>query len=156
MDLKIQFDAAAVLRAMERAPDSTVEEMRRAILESCRLVQQGAREKHKFRARTGMLERAIDYHVDISKCEGVIEIDSAVAPYGKWVHQGTSPHLIVPKNKQSLRWAGAGGKFIFAKKVHHPGTKKDEFLYEAAERSRIEINAIFARHIDTATKEAGL
>lgn len=156
MDLKIQFDAAAVLRAMERAPNSTAEEMRRALLESCRLVQQGAREKHRFRTKTGMLERAVDYHVDGNKCEGIIEIDSGVAPYGKWVHGGTRPHVIVPKDKHSLRWAGAGNKFIFAKKVHHPGTEKDEFLYEAAERSRVEINAIFARHIDKATKEAGL
>jgi hypothetical protein len=156
MDMKIQFDASAVLQALERAPTTTVEEIRRALLESCRLVQQKAREKHRFRTKTGMLERSIDYQVDEGKCEGVIQINPTIAPYGKYVHTGTRPHDIVPKDKHSLRWAGPGNKFIFAKRVHHPGTQKDEFLYEAAEQSRVEINAIFARHIDKATKEAGL
>lgn len=156
MDMNIQFDAAAVLRAVEHSPVVVADEMRHALLESCRLVQQGAREKHRFRARTGMLERSIKYQVNEGKCEGVIQIDSTIAPYGNYVHTGTRPHIIVPKNKHSLRWAGSGNRFIFSKKVRHPGTAPDEFLYQAAENSRLEINAIFARHIDKATKEAGL
>jgi hypothetical protein len=42
------------------------------------------------------------------------------APQALWVHWGTRPHVIKPKNKKALRWAGSGA-FSFAKKVHHPG-----------------------------------
>ena len=102
-----------------------------------------------------MLERSVDYHVLPGTLEGVIEIDPAVAPYGHWVHTGTRPHDIFPRNKQALRWT-ADNSFRFAKRVHHPGTQPDEFLYEAAERGRAEVNAIFSRHTDEALRKAGL
>lgn len=53
------------------------------------------------------------------------------APHALFVHWGTKPHTIRPKNKQTLRWP-VGGKFIFAKEVHHPGTKPDKWLERAA------------------------
>jgi len=125
-----------------------------------------------------MLEKAIDYTVDAAKCEGIIGINPIIAPYGHWVHKGTKAHDIFPKNKKCLRWVTAvggkqalgpgtyqnmrngkyraGSEFALAKHVHHPGTKPDEFLYQAAERSRGEINAIFGRHVDEAQRKAGL
>jgi hypothetical protein len=155
MDIKFQVDAEATLDAFRASPKTTAEEIRRALLESCRLVQSESRAKHKFRSKTGMLEKAIDYKVDAAKCKGIISIDSAVAPYGHWVHTGTKAHDIFPKSKKSLRWVNKNG-FAFAKHVRHPGTKPDEFLYQAAERSRGEINAIFGRHVDEAQRKAGL
>ncbi len=53
------------------------------------------------------------------------------APHAKFVLFGTKPHLIKPKKKKILRWAG-GGAFHFAKVVHHPGNKPDDWIKRAA------------------------
>ena len=189
MDVKFDIDARAVLAAARASPRTTVDEMRRGLLEACRLIQSESRAKHRFRSKTGMLEKSVSYQVDIGKVEGVIELSPSVASYGHWVHTGTRPHDISPKNKRALRWATfiginkgisaeaykkmrmtsgynyetgkdsrfrRGTEFAFAKHVHHPGTKPDEFLYEAAARSRMEINAIFGRHTQEALRKAGL
>lgn len=156
MRLKVNFDAQAALQAMERSPEKTVNQMRQALNEACRLVQRGARANHRFTARTGMLERAVQFRINAGKCEGIVNISPTIAPYGKYVHEGTRRHEIRAKNKRFLRFIGRGGEFVFRKKVMHPGTTRDQFLYNSAERSRAEINAIFARHVQQAVREAGL
>jgi hypothetical protein len=60
-----------------------------------------------------------------------ISHDSRIAPYARFVHDGTKPHAIFPRNKKALRWA-AGGAFHFAGKVNHPGTKPDKWMERAA------------------------
>ena len=74
---------------------------------------------------------------------------------GKSAEVVTLVHDIRPKDKRALRWVGKNG-FVFAKVVHHPGTKADPFLYEAAENERININAIFDRYTSEAIRKAGL
>ena len=53
------------------------------------------------------------------------------APHALFVHWGARPHVIRPKNKKALRWP-AGGKFAFAREVHHPGYKGDAWMARAA------------------------
>lgn len=69
--------------------------------------------------------------------------DSRVAPYARFVHDGTRPHLIVPNKKKILRWA-SGGLFHFAKVVHHPGNKPDKWMERAAAKAP----AIFQQHLE--------
>jgi len=52
------------------------------------------------------------------------------APHALFVHWGTRPHVIKPKNKKSLRWV-SGNRFIFAKFVNHPGYKGDPYMVRA-------------------------
>jgi len=40
--------------------------------------------------------------------------------YGKYLEEGTPPHVIRPKNKKALYWRGAAH---LVKKVNHPGTE---------------------------------
>lgn len=56
--------------------------------------------------------------------------DLQVAPHALFVHWGTRPHVIRPKDKQALRWVSGDG-FAFAKIVHHPGYKGDPYLLRA-------------------------
>jgi hypothetical protein len=61
-----------------------------------------------------------------------------------FLEMGTKPHDIVPRNKKMLSWttgkrlsgrarSGKGaGQRIFAKRVHHPGTKAQPFLLPGA------------------------
>lgn len=53
------------------------------------------------------------------------------APHAVFVHFGTKAHVIRPKNKKVLRWAG-GGLFHFAKQVKHPGNAADPWMTRAA------------------------
>lgn len=50
--------------------------------------------------------------------------------YAIYVHEGTRPHTIRPNTAKALRFE-AGGGIVFAKVVHHPGTKAQPFLRNA-------------------------
>lgn len=51
--------------------------------------------------------------------------------YGMDVHAGTKPHVIVPKNKSVLRFPNKAGTIVYARKVNHPGTKPNPYLWQA-------------------------
>lgn len=57
--------------------------------------------------------------------------DLQVAPHARFVHDGTRPHVIRPKDRLALRWP-IPGKFAFAKKVNHPGYAGDAWIDRAA------------------------
>lgn len=46
------------------------------------------------------------------------------------VNDGTRPHIIRPKNAKTLRFK-VGGRVVYAKVVHHPGTRPRPFLDRA-------------------------
>lgn len=50
--------------------------------------------------------------------------------YADMVHGGTRPHIIRPRRAQVLRFQ-VGGRVVFAKVVHHPGTRARPFLDRA-------------------------
>lgn len=50
--------------------------------------------------------------------------------YAPMVHDGTRPHTIRPKRAQALRFR-IGGRVVYAKVVHHPGTRPRPFLDQA-------------------------
>jgi hypothetical protein len=110
-------------------------------------------------------------------------LDEGIASYGKFVHDGTKPHEIRAKNKQALHFV-MGGKSWFVPKrpyignkiknpywaklkeqganisfkghVNHPGTKPDQFLYNAATAKTDEVLKTINTAIDTAYRKAGV
>lgn len=54
----------------------------------------------------------------------------ARADYAVAVHEGSKPHVIRPRRAKALSWKGAGGR-VFAKIVHHPGSKPRPWLVNA-------------------------
>lgn len=53
-------------------------------------------------------------------------------PVGRYVHEGTDPHVILPRNGPYLVfWSAAAGRVVYAKRVMHPGTKPNRWLTEA-------------------------
>lgn len=74
------------------------------------------------------------YHKKLNANTYEIGADKNRASYAIFVHNGTKPHEIRPKNRKFLRWSGGSG-FIFAKKVTHPGYKGDKFLINAVKKS---------------------
>lgn len=56
----------------------------------------------------------------------------ARAPYALYVHEGTGPHLILPRPpRRFLRFTAAGG-VVFAREVRHPGYRGNAFLRDGA------------------------
>lgn len=50
--------------------------------------------------------------------------------YAAFVNDGTRPHIIRPKNARALRFR-VGGQIVYARVVHHPGTRPNPFLDRA-------------------------
>lgn len=50
--------------------------------------------------------------------------------YAPMVNDGTKPHIIRPRTKKALKFK-MGGKTVYAKVVHHPGTRARPFLDRA-------------------------
>ena len=71
--------------------------------------------------KTGNLKKDIQVFDD--RIEGLeIEVgNTKLAPYAKFVHDGTAPHVIKPKKMKALANVKTGQ--MFGKKVNHPGTK---------------------------------
>ncbi|MFD8509719.1 hypothetical protein ACFV27_01035 [Streptomyces antimycoticus] len=64
--------------------------------------------------------------------QGVIVCDH---PAVRFVLDGTRPHVIRPRRAKALRF-DSGGRTVFAKVVHHPGTEPNNFLAEALREGR--------------------
>jgi HK97 gp10 family phage protein len=56
-----------------------------------------------------------------------------VAPYAGFVEFGTKPHIIRPKSPGGVLAFKIGGRQVFAKMVHHPGTKPQPYVRPAFE-----------------------
>lgn len=94
-------------------------------------VQTGA--KVYVRKRTRALERSIVTRTEAGPLQLVTTIGTDLR-YAMWEHEGTRPHVILPRNRKVLRFpvGGAGGfSVVFARKVNHPGTKGSFFLARA-------------------------
>lgn len=83
---------------------------------------------------TGRMAQAIKE--DPITSDGPFRVTGSVtshAPYSVFVHEGTRPHVIRPRNASALRFK-AGGETIFASSVNHPRTRARPFLTNAVAR----------------------
>lgn len=126
--------------------------LRQAVKESANAVQDYAAEHHEFHSHTSALEQSVDTAFIHGGMTGRVFLNTRRAPYGPFVHEGTPPHIIRPKNRQALRWV-AGADFVFSRNVHHPGYRGDPFLYNALDAMNEEIDRIFDRYITLALEE---
>lgn len=130
------------LTATQKLPDQAIRDLSQYIFDRA---EKGAG-KH---AKTGALERSL-YN---KKITGGREVGHAaqVAPYARFVHWGTRPHVIQPKKRKALRWP-VDGKFIFAKRVHHPGYKGDPWLLKAVDEASRNFDQIVAGSLKKVSK----
>lgn len=144
-----------LIQAFERSPEVFTKHVKLALNQNLRDIQVEAKQIHRFIARTGMLEKAIQTKDADQNLSGSVYLDTNIAKYANFVHGGTKRHLITPTNRTSLRWATGGG-FKFAKKVMHPGTKSDEFIYQALENKQASIQQRYSDAVNKARIEVGL
>ena len=68
------------------------------------------------------------------------------AYYAPYVEYGTRPHMIYPRKARALRFE-VRGKVIFAKYVHHPGTKPQYVMRRSVEEVLKEFRRILRRKV---------
>lgn len=114
------------LRRLVRARGSTA---RRKLEERTARVAQYAR-----REAPGSMGDYVDWRVveDGRGLHGVVTCDH---PAVKFVLDGTRPHVIRPRRAKALRFE-VGGEVVFAKRVRHPGTRKNDFMGRALRLGR--------------------
>jgi hypothetical protein len=82
----------------------------------------------RFRPIPGRLKQDITKNwVTDARGNLTIAIGSSL-PYAMLHHDGTRPHVILPRTKRVLRWVGDDGRVYFARAVHHPGTQPNRYL----------------------------
>ncbi|MSN96772.1 HK97 gp10 family phage protein [Campylobacter sp. FMV-PI01] len=77
--------------------------------------------------KTGNLKKDIQVFDDGMDEFKISVGNTTITPYAKFVHFGTRPHLITPKNKRVLASRAA----IYGKLVRHPGTGANPYLSRA-------------------------
>ena len=86
--------------------------------------------------RTGRLRASI--HADPPRFVSPMLVSAPVtasAPYARYVHEGTRPHVIRARRGGALRfhWDKVGREVFFAS-VQHPGSRANPFMMTAARR----------------------
>jgi hypothetical protein len=67
-------------------------------------------------------------------------------PYVNYIEFGTAPHVILPKRALALRFKPKGSsKYVFAKRVQHPGTRPYRMLKRAWQLDAHRIRTVFKR-----------
>jgi hypothetical protein len=140
--ISIRFSGVdAIRRQMSRlVPDLS----REVTAKTAQQIYEQARAGADRHTKTGALVRSLQIQ-RLGDARYAVGHDLQMAPHALFVHWGTKPHLIRPKDKKALRWVGSNG-YVFAKIVHHPGYKGDPYLARAREA--------VARRFSTIAREA--
>lgn len=148
--ISLQIDTGKLVEAFERAPDKVRNMIRLQLKLAVRDIKEHASEHHRYTSCSGALER--DGIVTMVKDnKGILTLNPRI-PYAVFVHQGTKAHDITPRHKSVLRWADGAG-FNFAKRVKHPGTRPDQFLYQAADEMESKIQSRFQSALEKIIEE---
>lgn len=121
--------------SLRRAHDHFLGEQER-IIGSCLSAAGRHAEEHvqrypTFTPRSGKLQEATKSRVMRTAGGRLIRIYNRKR-YAAAIDTGARPHVIVPKRARFLRFK-AGGRWVFARAVKHPGNKPYKFLYRAAD-----------------------
>lgn len=58
------------------------------------------------------------------------------ANYAAVVHDGSGPYIIRPRRRKALKFK-VGGQTVFARKVHHPGTRGRPWIARAVQETAV-------------------
>ncbi|QFG12310.1 Hypothetical Protein OBI_RACECAR_88 [Arthrobacter phage Racecar] len=82
--------------------------------------------------KTRALERSISYKV-VRDGRGLVAVVGSSNRVALMHHQGTRPHIILPKRAKTLRFYSRG-RIVYSKMVRHPGTKPNRYLTDNLRR----------------------
>ena len=145
MKITIKTDFDKLARAFEKAPQATRDMVRKQLKEAAEGIKYRASAEHRYKRQSGELERK-GIVTRVEDNIAVIALSPRV-PYGVYVHEGTKPHVISAVKKKLLRWTD-GNRWFSKKQVMHPGTKPDQFLYNAADKEAPLIQSRFENALE--------
>lgn len=132
-------------RAFERAPEFVGHELT-VWMTAQGLYLQGEIQKRTPKD-TGLLQKSIIAHVEYIGRLGVTSIIGTPLNYALPVEMGSKPHDILPKNGKALHFMMRGIP-VFAKKVHHPGSKGAFMFKKSLDANITQIQEDFYRFVD--------
>lgn len=91
--------------------------------------------------KTGRLRNSIYMKHTISPIGHKIVIGSDVE-YAHMHHQGTKPHIILPKGDHEFLRFSIGSRVVYTRIVNHPGTKANRFLSDPMRKNFSELGSI--------------
>lgn len=128
MTIKIK-NYAELEKAFKRAPAVAAEELNKSLERIAVKVVSEAQKRApvgKSYSHGGNLRQSIRY-TKYGTSGFVVWVN---ATYGVYVDQGTKPHVILPRRKKMLAFQ-KDGRWVFAKRVNHPGTRAQPFFTDA-------------------------
>jgi len=120
LDVSVRIDRTRLERLLRLPGGLVYRNMQRRI----RRAEETAR-----RLAPGSMGRGISSRIERDGRELAGYITSS-HPATIYVISGTRPHVIRPVRAQALRFT-VGGRVVYAKIVHHPGTQPNDFLATA-------------------------
>ena len=124
---KLVFRETAMQR-LERGQDGPVG---RYLIRQGRLIEAAAR--RQVGVRTGALRASIHLRHYADPRGQYVRIGSDLS-YARLHHEGSKPHLIVPKQKGGLLKFQTKGQTVFTHMVRHPGTRPNRYLTDNMRR----------------------
>lgn len=138
-DVGIRVTGLSLIEAnLGQAPEIVGDELARMV---DRLTILGSTEsKRAVGVKTGHLRRSIAHEPARRDGTSARGLWGTNVPYARYHNDGTDPHDIVPRQAKALAWRGGPifgpvargvgrkGGIIFARIVHHPGTKARKFM----------------------------
>jgi hypothetical protein len=144
----VDLDISDVLKAVEdweKAAARIGAGMRPAV-DSSLLTARGAARNAAPKV-THRLENSIDMKItrsDATSASGILE---ATAKHAKFVLESTAPHEIRARNGGTLAFQ-SGGRTVFARSVHHPGTKANDFITPTGDVAESKLESAVQSNID--------
>ncbi len=108
---------------LRQTPDAVGDALEHALQEAMEEGADRVRNSTEYQQRTGAYAASVKGGVQGRFLSGNLTgFVRATAPEANFLESGTQPHEIRPRDKKALRFQ-AGGQTVFARVVHHPGTK---------------------------------
>lgn len=133
-------------KAIKRNPKMSYKELNNAIKQSVHIIRPLMVKNSPY--KSGKLRKNI--FARASKLQGSVGPDLNVTPYARYVHDGTSAHIIRPKNGKALYWPGARHP---VRMVRHPGTKANPFVQKTYEEVKPYVDTIFTKALNNIVKD---
>lgn len=126
-------DLPEIQKALRSVPEKSVPIYNNALRKTALAWQRQARINAPV--RTALLRNRIETAFGNLKAEVI-----ANTPYAIFVHEGTRPHVILPRVKKALYWKDAPHP-VFS--VQHPGTQANPFMLSALRQTEGQVGGFF-------------
>jgi hypothetical protein len=139
-----EIDLAPVLATWREACAEIARGMNRGVERGVTEAIEAARQSHPYTDRTGALTASLRGYLERSAAPRgggqAVGVMTAGARYASYVEAGTGPHVIEAKNRTALHFE-MGGEEVFARRVHHPGSRAFPFMGPAVLKAERVITA---------------